>query len=144
VSPARLRGRAVLEAQLAALRRHGAGDDVEFHRGAADALRWLIENTASPLTGQLGIPPVSAQAIVRELACAEEIIYGGSPRHRDYCRGVEHALMWAQFATAAPPLPSTRQRGPGEGCRLDKRPSGVHHGDAGPASGPGEAGQQEQ
>jgi hypothetical protein len=105
VGPARRRERDVLEAQLAALRSHGAGDDAEFHRGALDALRWLIEDAASPLTGQLGIPPVSVQAIVRELACAEEIIYGRSSRHRDYCRGVEHALMWAQFATAAPPLP---------------------------------------
>jgi hypothetical protein len=27
------------------------------------------------------------------------------PIQCDYARGVEHALMWAQYATAAPPVP---------------------------------------
>jgi hypothetical protein len=43
--------------------------------------------------------------IVRELAAAEAIIYGPTCTGRDYARGVEHALLWAEFATAAPPVP---------------------------------------
>ena len=41
----------------------------------------------------------------RASAAAEAAIYGRPPTQRDYARGVEHALMWAQYATAAPPVP---------------------------------------
>jgi hypothetical protein len=54
------------------------------------------------VTGQ---PPPSA-AVVRELAAAEELIYQWRPSRREYGRGVQHALMWAQYATATPPSPT--------------------------------------
>ena len=111
--PARLRDHEVLEMQLAALAGEGGqcgeGDPLGFRRGAVDALRWVTEGGPGPLTGCLEGPVVSVQAIVRELAAAEAIIFGRPSRHRAYCAGAEHALMWAQFATASPPLP---QRSP--------------------------------
>ena len=111
--PARLRDHDVLEMQIAALADEvgdrGDGDQVDFRRGAVDALRWVTEGGPSPLTGCLEGPVVSVEAIVRELAAAEAIIYGRPSRHRAYCTGAEHALMWAQFATASPPL---QQRSP--------------------------------
>lgn len=105
-SPARLRDRRVLEAQLAAL---GPGETWDFRCGAVHALRWLTAGGPGPLTGVLEGPPVAVQAIVAELAAAEDLIYSasrtrGSSTCQDYARGVEHALMWAQFATAAPPV----------------------------------------
>jgi hypothetical protein len=110
-----LRDHEVLEMQLAALAgevgHRGEGDPVDFRRGALDALHWVTEGGPSPLTGCLEGPVVSVQAIVRELAAAEAIIYGRPSRDREYCTGAEHALMWAQFATASPPLP---QRSPAE------------------------------
>jgi hypothetical protein len=110
--PARLRDRRVLEQQIAALtaeiRSGVAREDVGFRRGALAALRWVTEGGAGPLTGSTSVPPVRLAAIVKELAAAEDVIYGRPSRHREYARGVEHALMWAQFATAAPPLPPPR------------------------------------
>jgi hypothetical protein len=50
-------------------------------------------------------------AIVHELAAAEAIIYGSPATGREYARGVEHALLWAEFATSAPPT-SVEDRGP--------------------------------
>jgi hypothetical protein len=108
-SLARLRERGVVAAQMAALREQGESgesDRREFHRGALDALRWLTEGGPGPLTGVVDGPPVSAHVVVRELAAAEELIYGRPSKHRDYAMGLEHALMWAQFATAAPPVPA--------------------------------------
>jgi hypothetical protein len=106
---ARLRDHEVLQMQLAALAgevgHRGEGDPVDFRRGALDALRWVTAGGPSPLTGCLEGPVVSVQAIVRELAAAEAIIYGRPSRSRAYCTGAEHALMWAQFAMASPPLP---------------------------------------
>ena len=49
--------------------------------------------------------PVTVRAVVHELAAAEAVIYGRRQSRREYARGVEHALMWAQYATAAPPAP---------------------------------------
>jgi hypothetical protein len=110
---ARLRDHEVLQRQLAELAGEagdcGEGDALGFRRGAWDALRWVTEGGPGPLTGCLDGPAVSVQAIVRELAAAEAIIYGRPSRHRAYCAGAEHALMWAQSATASPPLP---QRSP--------------------------------
>jgi hypothetical protein len=125
---ARLRDRRVLGQQIAALtdqtRSGVAREDVEFRRGALAALRWVTEGGAGPLTGSTSLPPVRLAAIVKELAAAEDVIYGRPSQHREYARGVEHALMWAQFATASPPLPPPR---PQSGSGL-KRP--------GPATGP--------
>lgn len=67
-------------------------------------MRWMIEGGDGPLTGALLPCPVPDRALVRELAAAEDLIYGRPTCRRDYARGVEHALMWAQLATAAPPV----------------------------------------
>lgn len=106
MSLARLRERGVLAEQMVALRARGESDRRDFYKGALDALRWLTEGGSGPLTGAVGGPPVSARAVVRELAAAEELIYGRPSTCRDYACGLEHALMWAQFATAAAPVPA--------------------------------------
>ncbi|MBN9099382.1 MAG: hypothetical protein J0I49_14900 [Pseudonocardia sp.] len=118
-SSARLRDRQVLDAQIEALRVHvdraRDREDVtaDFARGALKALGWVTAAGPGPLTGALAVAPVALERIVAELAAAEDIIYGRSSRQRDYARGVEHALMWAQFATAAPPLsPSPQEASP--------------------------------
>jgi hypothetical protein len=132
--PARLRDRGVLERQIAALRAEsGSGvarDDVDFRRGALAALRWVMEGGAGPLTGSMSLLPVGLAAIVKELAAAEDLIYGRPSPHREFARGVEHALMWAQFATAAPPLPPPLRPQPGPGSPPGSGPRW------GPAAGP--------
>lgn len=61
--------------------------------------------------------PVPLETLVNEPAAAEDIIHGRISRHRSYACGVEHALMWARCATAAPP--STRPPVPdGPAARL--------------------------
>ncbi len=114
-STVRLRDRPALAAQIAALSTQLGGrsaqeDGVsEFLRGALNALEWVTHGGPGPLTGVLAGVPVARELMVGELAAAQDIIYGAPARHRDYARGVEHALMWAQFATAAPPLPPPRR-----------------------------------
>jgi len=101
----RIRQRPILEQQLAALRElDQTGRATAFQHGALAALTWMIEGGPGPLTGALTARPVPSRAIVAELATAEELIYGRPSPRRDYARGVEHALMWAQHATAAAPL----------------------------------------
>jgi hypothetical protein len=106
--PARIRDRLVLEMQIAELTRAiahaGSKDLADFHRGAAEALRWVTVGGPGPLTGCLDGPVVSVQAVARELAVAEDLIYGRPSRRRSYGMGVEHALMWAQYALASPPV----------------------------------------
>jgi hypothetical protein len=108
---ARLRDRQVLAAQIAALSvdvaRSRDREDVstDFQRGALDALLWITDGGPAPLTGVLAVLPVPLETIVGELAAAEDIIYGRPSRHRNHALGVEHALMWAQFANATPPVP---------------------------------------
>ena len=70
-------------------------------------MRWLIEGGPGPLTSTLETP-IPQRAVVHELAAAEAVIYGHPTAQRDYASGVEHALMWAQFATACPPAPPQR------------------------------------
>jgi hypothetical protein len=55
-----------------------------FHRGALYALRWLTEGGPGPLTGAVGGLPMSEHAVVRELAAAEEPVYGRPSMHRAY------------------------------------------------------------
>lgn len=123
-STARLRDRPTLAAQIAALStqvgaRSAQEEEVsDFPRGALNALEWVTHGGPGPLTGVLAGVPVAQELMVGELAAAQDIIYGDPVRHRDYARGVEHALMWAQFATAAPPLPPPR-----ESARPEGRPS---------------------
>jgi hypothetical protein len=98
--PTRLRQREILHAQLAACQ----CVDSSYARGAVAALSWLTTGGPAPLTGALSAA-LDFGGIVRELAAAEAIIYGPTCTGRDYARGVEHALLWAEFATAAPPVP---------------------------------------
>lgn len=104
----RLRERSVLAAQMAELRAREDVGSPQFRRGALDALRWLCVGGPGPLSGELAGLPVRSQAIVRELAAAEAIIYGEPSACRDYACGLEHALMWAECATPAPPVPERR------------------------------------
>jgi len=99
--PTRLRQREVLDAQLAVCRRL----DSNVGRGAVAALRWLTDGGPGPLTGGWAAH-VGFTDIVAELAAAEALIYGPPSAGREYARGVEHALLWAEGATAAPPAPT--------------------------------------
>ena len=98
--PTRLRPREILTAQLAACRQV----DSNYARRAAAALASLATGGTAPLTGALSAA-INSRGIVRELAAAEALIYGPPSTGRDYTRGVEHALLWAEFVTAAPPIP---------------------------------------
>src|SRR4051794_35437573 len=90
---------------MAALCAESKRTGAKFPLGALDALQWLINGGAGPLTGEATQKPVTVRDVVHELAAAEAAVYGRRPAQRDYARGVEHALMWAQYATAAPPVP---------------------------------------
>ena len=97
--PIRLRQREILTAHLAFCQRV----DSSFSRGAVAALHWVTSGGLGPLTGAAA--PIDFGGIVRELAAAEAIIYGPPCTGRDYALGVEHALLWAEFATSGPPAP---------------------------------------
>ncbi len=107
VAGAGLRDREVLAAQVSALRGDAAGPVGAFELGASAALCWLLDGGPGPVTGEVtgevAGRPNSARAIVRELAAAEALIYGASPDRIAFFRGVEHALMWAQFVTCSTP-----------------------------------------
>jgi len=122
----RWRARGVIENEIAALAPHptgeGAGipaglaaaqEGAEFRRSARQALRWLLVGGPGPLLSEVDVPagPVPARAVVAELGRAEEVIYGRSSRRYDVARarGVQHALMWAQYAAATSP---SRWQGP--------------------------------
>jgi hypothetical protein len=121
----RRRARTVIENEIAALAPSHSGDDGipagsqaapvvgEFRRSARQALRWLLMGGPGPLlaAADVGAGPVPAWAVVAELGRAEKVIYGWSSRRLDVARarGVQHALMWAQYATATPP---SRWKGP--------------------------------
>lgn len=98
-----LRDREVIAAQLVALRGDAARPAGEFERGASAALNWLLESGPGPVTGEVAGRPGTARSIVRELAAAEALIYGATTDRIDFARGVEHALMWAQFVTCSTP-----------------------------------------
>jgi uncharacterized membrane protein len=112
--PTRLRQRDILTAQLASCQRV----DGSFSRGAVAALRWLTSGGLGPLTGAAAAS-IDFGGIVHELAAAEAIIYGPPSSGREYARGVEHALLWAEFATSAPPTAGA-DRGPSSS---NERPS---------------------
>ena len=77
--PIRLRDREVLDAQLDQCRQV----DNSFTRGAAAGLHWLTAGGPGPLTGTLATS-IDFQSIVRELAVAEDIIFGSPSPGRDY------------------------------------------------------------
>jgi hypothetical protein len=104
VTRARLRAASVIAAQVAGLREVAARPTGEFERGALAALSWLLDGGPGPMTGEVGRCPGLARVIVQELAAAEAVIYGPGTDRTHYARGVEHALMWAQFVTCCPPL----------------------------------------
>jgi hypothetical protein len=65
--------------------------------------------------------PVDFGGIVHELAAAETIIYGPrSAAGRKYTRCVEHALLWAEFSTSGPPVPTG-----GRSTRCECRDRGI-------------------
>jgi hypothetical protein len=105
--PTRLREREILDAQLTQCSRV----DTSFTRGAVAALHWLTEGGPGPLTGALPTS-ITFQEIVHELAAAEAIIYGPPSTGREYARGLEHALLWAERATSGPPIPANNRSRP--------------------------------
>lgn len=107
-SAPRLRDRDAVEAQIAALALEA--DAREFYRGSPDGLRWLIDGGPAPLSAAVAEILLSSRVLVKEMAVAEDCIYGRRSRRRDYARGLEHALMWAQRATPEPPLPARNPR----------------------------------
>jgi len=110
----RFRRRPVLEQQITALEqpRPADGRPAEFRRGARAALRWLPAGGPAPLTETVTGQPPPSTAVVPELAAAEALIYQRRSSRREYGRGVQHALMWAQYATATPPTPTPSPRRP--------------------------------
>lgn len=99
-----MRDRACLAAQVAILDRSGVKAEGGFERGAAAALRWLLDGGPGPATGEDNGSPTAPRSIVRELAAAEAAIYGPRSDRRAYARGIEHALMWAQNVTSTAPV----------------------------------------
>jgi hypothetical protein len=114
VAGARLRDREAIAAQVVALRGGAAGPAGEFECGALAALCWLLDGGPGPITGEIGGHRPVARAIVRELAVAEAVIYGSTTDRIAFARGVEHALMWAQFVTCSTPAGTAVGGRPGE------------------------------
>ena len=100
VIPTRLRHHEILDAQLVRCRRVDSG----FTRGAAAGLHWLTVGGPGPLTGILATS-VDCRSIVHELDVAQAVIDGPLCPGRDYVRGLEHALLWAENARSVPPVP---------------------------------------
>jgi hypothetical protein len=94
----------VLAEEIAALCAESTRTGSRFFRGAFDALQWLTEGGPGPLTRRVAEKPVMVRAAAREVAVAEGEIYGRDSEESSYAQGVLHALMWAQYATAVPPV----------------------------------------
>jgi hypothetical protein len=101
-----LRDPEVLATQLAVSSAECARTGHRFCCGARDALRWLLEGGHGPLTGVVCAAPPPRRTIVGELAAAEAVIGPHQSSASGYAQGVEHALMWAQLVTPAPPTPT--------------------------------------
>lgn len=106
ISRAKLRDTDVLAAQLAISSQECERNGPRFCFGVRDALRWLLWGGPAPLTGTLSDVPVPCAVIVHELGAAEAAIHPRGSSASQYAEGVEHALMWAQLVTPAPPAPS--------------------------------------
>jgi len=105
---ARLRAREVLAVQLAVSEAEWQRTGRQFCRGARDALSWLLGGGPAPLSGTPHAAPLKASDIVAELAAAEAKMGRHDAEPCRYAQGVEHALMWAQLVTPAPPVPAPR------------------------------------
>jgi len=81
------------------IRSPGPRDDRD-ETGPSRGLKLLVTAHCSVLA-----PDTSVAA---ELAAADKLIYHWRPARREYGRGVQQALMWAQYATAMPPAPTLR------------------------------------
>jgi hypothetical protein len=64
----------------------------------------LLAGGAGPLTWAMTGQPPPGAAVVQELAAAKDLIYQRRSPRREFARGLHHALIWAQYATAAPPV----------------------------------------
>jgi hypothetical protein len=104
--PAKVREPTLLAEEMAALCVQSKRTGSTFALGALDALRWLTDGGPGPLTGRAAQKPAPVRVVAGELAVAEGRIYGKNSEHARYAQGVLHALMWAQYATAAPPTQS--------------------------------------
>jgi hypothetical protein len=102
--PAKVREPRVLAEEMAALCAESTRTGSRFFRGALDALQWLTQGGPGPLTGRVAQKPAMVRAAAREIAVAEGKIYGRDSVESRYAQGVLHALMWAQYATALPPV----------------------------------------
>ncbi len=102
--PAKVREPRVLAEEMAALCAESTRTGSRFSRGALDALKWLTEGGPGPLTRRVTQKPALLRAAAREIAVAEGKIYGRDSVESRYAQGVLHALMWAQYATALPPV----------------------------------------
>lgn len=99
---ARLREPDMLAAQIDALSA-ATGPASDFDQGARAALVWLTTGGPGPLTGLRSELPATPRVIVRELAAAEALVSRDASAPQWYAMGVEHALMWAEGVTPAPP-----------------------------------------
>jgi hypothetical protein len=102
--PAKVREPRVLAEEMAALCAASTRTGSRFSRGALDALQWLTQGGPGPLTRRVAQKPAMVRAAAREIAVAEGKIYGRDSVESRYAQGVLHALMWAQYATALPPV----------------------------------------
>jgi hypothetical protein len=100
--------RHALEHQITALEqpRPADGPPPEFSSGALAALRWLLAAGPAPLDRDDHRAIATPDGSRGELAAAEKLIYRLRSSRREYGRGVQHALTWAQYATATPPSPT--------------------------------------
>jgi hypothetical protein len=101
---AKVREPRVLAEEMAALCAESKRSGSSFSRGALDALQWLTEGGPGPLTRRVAQKPIMVCAAIREVAVAEGKIYGRDLVESRYAQGVLHALMWAQYTTALPPV----------------------------------------
>jgi hypothetical protein len=107
--PTRPWQREVLDAQLTQCRRVDNSFTRERSRSPGERSRHCTGSPkvgVGPLSGALATS-ITFQANVHELAAAEAIIYGPPSTGREYARGVEHALLWAESATSGPPVPAS-------------------------------------
>jgi hypothetical protein len=101
-APVRLHDQETIAAELDALAT-AASLSAGFRAGAAAGLRWVTGGGPGPLTRVMATSPPAWRAVVAELSAAEAVIYGRPSARHDFALGVEHALLWAEFATPTPP-----------------------------------------